>query len=227
MTANTLVATAGLEAGDRIVKINGAPIMNESGLVEELMVEPGRPATLSVVRSGRELDLTIGPRASIESLVSSVEFQTGYRLTHPSPFAQIADVVSSTVHNLRVMLSRHSDVGLSKMSGPIGIVHIFMEAAEAGIRYVLMITILVNVSFAVLNLLPIPVLDGGQILFATIGRLRGRALPFELIAATQSVFFVLLISMILYVSFYDIKRWSKDARDDRALATPTPAAAKP
>lgn len=224
---NTLVAKAGLEAGDRIVKINGAPIMNESGLVEELMLEPSRPATLSVVRSGHDLALTVGPRASIDSLISSVEFQTGYRLTHPSPFVQIADVVSSQIHNLRVMLSRHSDVGLSKMSGPIGIVHIFLEAAEAGIRYVLMITILVNVSFAVINLLPIPVLDGGQILFATIGRLRGRALPFKLIAATQSVFFVLLISMILYVSFYDIRRWSKDARDDRALATPSPGAAKP
>ena len=225
VTVNSLLAKAGLEAGDRIVEINGAPIMNESGLVEELMLEPKRPASLSVVRAGRDLALSIGPRVSIDTLVNSVEFQTGYRLTHPSPFAQIAEVVSSTVHNLRVMLTRHSDVGLNKMSGPIGIVHIFMEAAEAGIRYVLMITILVNVSFAVLNLLPIPVLDGGQILFATIARLRGRALPFKLIAATQSVFFVLLISMILYVSFYDIQRWRKEARDDRALANPSPAPA--
>jgi regulator of sigma E protease len=224
---NTLASRAGLLAGDRIVKIGGAPIMNESGLVEELLAEPTHPATLTVLRAGHLVGLTVGPRVPADAPLG-LEFQFGYRLIHPSPFTQIVDQLSSTLRNLRVILNPRSDVGLSKMSGPVGIVHIFSEAAEAGIRYVLMITILVNVSFAVLNLLPIPVLDGGQIVFATIAQLRGRALPFKFIAATQSVFFVLLLSMILYVSIYDVRRWARDAREERALATPpAPTAAKP
>jgi regulator of sigma E protease len=81
-----------------------------------------------------------------------------------------------------------------------------------------MFTILVNVNFAILNLLPIPVLDGGHMLFATIARLRGRALPVNFVMAAQSVFMVLLFSMIIYVSVFDVQRWARDVKADRAEA---------
>ncbi len=225
---NTIASKAGLMAGDRIIRANGEPIMNESGIVEELLAEPSRPVRLTVLRAGHDVELVIAPRLAADTVLG-IEFQFGYRLTHPSPFAQIADQISSQLHNLRVLLNPHSDVGLSKMSGPLGIMHYFGEAAEAGIRYVLMIAILVNVSFGVLNLLPIPVLDGGQIVFATIAQLRGRALPIKFILATQSVFFVLILSMILYVSVFDVRRWARDSREERALAPPpaAPAVTKP
>jgi regulator of sigma E protease len=113
------------------------------------------------------------------------------------------------------------------VSGPVGIVHIFHAAAEAGIRAVLRITILINVNLAILNLLPVPVLDGGQIVFATIGKLRGRALPPNFIMTAQSVFMVLLLSMVVYISFFDVRRWSRDARESHALAPAAAAPAKP
>jgi regulator of sigma E protease len=71
----------------------------------------------------------------------------------------------------------------------------------------------VNVNLAIFNLLPLPILDGGQMLFATIARLRGRPLPVNFIMTAQSVFLVLLLSMILYVSFFDVRRW-RDLRPD-------------
>jgi regulator of sigma E protease len=129
-----------------------------------------------------------------------------------------------TLHTLSSLLNPRSDIGLSNLSGPVGIVHIFSNAAEAGLRVVLMFTILVNINLAILNLLPIPVLDGGQMLFATIGRLRGRALPINFILTTQSVFMVLLFSMILYVSFFDVRRWARDVSSDKP---PVAATAKP
>ncbi len=225
---NTIGSKAGVVAGDRIIRINGEPIMNEGGIVDELLADPASPVRLTVLRGGTDVELVVAPRLPADTVLG-IEFQVGYRLTHPSPFAQIAGEISSTLHNLRVLLNPHSDVGLSKMSGPLGIMHYFGEAAEAGMRYVLMIAILVNVSFGVLNLLPIPVLDGGQIVFATIAQLRGRALPFKFIMATQSVFLVLLVSMILYVSIFDVRRWARDAREERALAPPAtaPAVSKP
>ena len=109
-----------------------------------------------------------------------------------------------------------SDISVSKLSGPVGIGKIFWDASEAGLRYVLWIAILVNVNLAVFNLLPIPVLDGGHMLFATISRLRGKALPVNFIAATQSVFIVLLFSMIIYVSFFDVRRIVRDSRAEAA-----------
>jgi regulator of sigma E protease len=78
---------------------------------------------------------------------------------------------------------------------------------------VLWFTILINVNLAIFNLMPIPVLDGGHIVFATVAKLRGRPLPFNFIAATQSIFIVLLLSMVLYVTvFGDIRRWISDSR---------------
>jgi regulator of sigma E protease len=109
------------------------------------------------------------------------------------------------------------------MTGPVGIVHIFRAAAENGLRDILMFTILLNVNLAVFNLLPIPILDGGQMLFATISRLRGRTLPGNFIMTTQSVFMVLLLLMVGYVTINDVRRWARDDQADR----PQPAAAKP
>ncbi len=219
---------SGLLPGDKILRINGEPIMNASGLEEEFAADPARPARLSVDRGGKLTELVVGPRSAADP-IAGIDFLAGYHLTHPSPFAQIADEVSMTLRTLKGLLNPHSDIGLSKLSGPVGIVHVFHEAADAGIRYVLMITILVNVNLAILNLMPIPVLDGGQIVFATIGQLRGKALPFRFIMAAQSVFFVILVSMILYVSIFDVRRWVRDARDERAQAQApaAPAAGKP
>ena len=157
--------------------------------------------------------------------LGGVEFSVGYHLSHPSPFRQIAQQVDRTFLTLWSLINPNSDIGLSKVSGPVGIVRIFHEAANAGIRYVLMFTILVNVNLAIFNLLPVPVLDGGQMLFATIARLRGRALPINFIMTAQSIFIVLLFSMVLYVSYFDVRRWRRDAREDRAQAAAAQAAA--
>jgi regulator of sigma E protease len=142
----------------------------------------------------------------------------GYHLTHPSPFAQLAEQFTMIFRTLGSLLNPHSDTGLSKLSSAVGIVHYIHDAAEVGLPLVLMLAVLLNVNLAVLNLLPIPVLDGGQILFATIGRIRGRALPVNLIVTVQSVFFVLIIGMMVYVSVFDVRRWVRDAAAERVMS---------
>ena len=71
-----------------------------------------------------------------------------------------------TWRTLASLVHPHSDIGISKLSGPVGIIRVFHLAAQADIRIVLWFTILVNINLAVFNLLPIPVLDGGHMLFA-------------------------------------------------------------
>jgi len=217
-------AKAGLMAGDRILKVNGVPVMSSNGLMDALAAEPSKPALLDVERAGVATALTFPPRVGANPY-GGIDFSIGYHFAHPSPLAQLGPPLYMTIETFWGLLNPHSNVGLSKLSGPIGIVHIFHEAADAGFRYVLMMAILINVNLAFLNLLPIPVLDGGQILFATIARLRGRALPVKFIVGAQSVFTVLLLMMMLYLSVFDVRRWKKDAREERAQAAASAAPA--
>ncbi len=220
--AKSALAMSGLLPGDRITTVNGARVMNAAGLAEELTNNPGSPARLGVVRDGKSLELTV-PARTEQLPAGEVEFLAGLHMTHPSPFEQLSQPFLMTFRTVWGLLNPRSDIGLSKVSGPVGIVHVFHAAAEAGIRAVLRITILINVNLAILNLLPIPVLDGGQIVFATIGRLRGKALPVNFVVAAQSVFMVLIVSLVLYVSVFDVRRWSRDAADSRIQAPAAPA----
>jgi regulator of sigma E protease len=145
------------------------------------------------------------------------------RLVHTPPWIQIEQHALTFWRTLVSLLSPRSDIGLSKMSGPIGIAKGLHTLAKLDFRLVLWFTVLINVNLAILNLLPIPVLDGGHILFATIGKLRGRALPIDFIATAQSIFIVLLFSMVIYVSFFDVRRWARDSRDEKPAAAAPPA----
>ena len=218
--------TLGLQVGDRLVQIDGAPLLHLVALSEVMQEKVPRTFTLTVLRGEKPVTLTVpANRPKDTPAWFGASYRSKFGLKYVNPFTQLYSFVVSTKRTLVSLIHPKSDIGISKLSGPIGIGRIYWDASEAGIRYVLWIAILVNVNLAIFNLLPIPVLDGGHILFATIGKLRGRALPVNFIAATQSVFIILLFTMILYVTaFGDIRRWIRDVKTD---AQEKAAAAKP
>jgi regulator of sigma E protease len=223
---------AGLQPGDQILSVNGVPTLSVETYFDQLSAAAGREVVFQLKRGSGELALTLPSTISPQDVKTGTEMgltlTTGFQLTHPSPFAQISDHMVKTFQTLWSLINPNSDIGLSKVSGPVGIVRIFHSAAEAGIRVSLIITILVNVNLAIFNLLPLPILDGGQMLFATIGKLRGRPLPPNFIVAAQSTFGILLLAMVLYVSVFDVRRWARDARSaPREPAAEQPATPSP
>lgn len=228
VTAGSLAEQAGFKPGDEILSLDGTPTLSVATYQEIFAAHPAKPLTARVQRAGAETTLTIPARADAKpGATIGLTLTTGFKLVHPSPFAQVYDHVVMTFRTLVSLINPQSDIGLSKVAGPVGIVRIFHSAAEAGIRAVLMFTILVNINLAIFNLLPIPVLDGGQMLFATIARLRGRALPANFIMAAQSTFIVLLFSMIIYVSFFDVRRVVRDVQASKAEAAATAEKSEP
>lgn len=228
VAAGSPAERAGFKVGDELLTLEGAPMINDSSFRLALEAAAGREAAATVRRSGAVQPLAIPPHAvDKRSPFAGLTLRTGYETVHVSPLTQLADVARWTVKTLRSLISPNSDIGLDKMSGPVGIARVLHSAAEVGMRAVLMITILLNVNLAIFNLLPLPVLDGGQMVFATIARLRGRPLPANVIATAQSVFFVLLLSMIAYVTiFSDVPRIMREYRAERAAeskAPPSPA----
>ena len=229
LTAESLLpdwpaALAGIKPGDRVIAVDGKPVFQRVAISEHLAKNASRPS---------EFLLHIQPRLDTDERTGKSVPRIGLRyrdnivILHPTPWAQVSNDVVSTFRTLGALLSPSSDIGPSKLSGPIGIARALHQQAQWDIRRALWFVILVNVNLAIFNLLPIPVLDGGQILFATIGRIRRRELPANFIMATQSAFFVILMSLIVYVSFFDVKRWARDSRAERPAPAATPPAPAP
>ncbi len=216
VAADSPAAQAGFVAGDELVSLNGRPIHGIDTYREVMEAADTAPLLFRVKRGTGEQDLVVAPRTETTDLTLGMAFARGFSLAYPSPLTQVTDHVVMTFRTLKSLIHPQSDIGLSKVAGPVGIVRIFHSAAEAGIRAVLMFTILVNINLAIFNLLPIPVLDGGQMLFATLARLRGRPLPTSFVMATQSTFIMLLFSMIIYVTFFDVRRVVRDVRAGQA-----------
>ncbi|HVS51014.1 MAG TPA: RIP metalloprotease RseP [Opitutaceae bacterium] len=231
---------AGVLPGDRIVAIDGQPVYQRSAVSDHIVKNAERAVMFTFQRGDKTIELPIQPRLELDKETNKkiprigVQYRKGIIVTHPNPFGQIAENVTGTFKLLDALLSPSSDIGPSKLSGPIGIARELHRQAQWDFRRVLWFTILLNVSLAIFNLLPIPVLDGGQMLFATVARLRGRPLPVNFIVTTQSVFMVLFFAMFVYVTIYgDLRRWMRDFRAERAEAaapavpaTSTPAPAK-
>lgn len=234
----TPAAAAGVLPGDRIVALDGQPVFQHAAVSDYIAKNASRPIQFRFRRGDTHVTLAIQPRLEIDDRTKKPVNRVGiaYRnpiiIIHPKPLDQINDNIIGMYRTIGAMLSPSSDIGPSKLTGPIGIVREFHRQAQWDFRRVLWFTILLNVNLAVFNLLPIPVLDGGQMLFATIGRLRGRALPINFIMTAQSVFMVLLLSMAIYVSIFDLRRWAREARPERVeasapAATPSPTATPP
>jgi regulator of sigma E protease len=226
----------GFRDEDRVTAIDGKPVLNWSAFFTRLQAVPGDSATVSITRHGEPKEIVV-PLAAKSRLaaIQGISLRANWRLLYQNPVEQIAQILSNSMRTLKALLLPQGDVGLSNVSGFVGITQGFWDALKSDYpaHFVIWFAVMVNVSLAFFNLLPIPVLDGGHMLFATIAKLRGKALPFNFIAITQSVFVVLLLTMMVYVTvFGDIRRIVRDRKAEaqaRAAAAEakTEAAAKP
>jgi regulator of sigma E protease len=206
VTAGSAADKAGFKDGDVLDRMEGAKITSISPFFEYLQAKKGAPAPIQVLRDGRPVTLTLTGAAGANGLFGFASFTSPTKIGHPSPFKLVWDEAVRTGRTIASLLNPHSDVGLSKMSGVIGIVHIYHDEAQQGLIPIMGLTILINVNLAILNLLPIPVLDGGQMVFATIGWIRGRSLPVNFIMTAQSVFMVLILILMVYIGYFDVQR---------------------
>ena len=128
---------------------------------------------------------------------------------HPNPLELVQNSVTSTFSTLGAVTSRKSDVGLQHLSGPFGIVRIYylFLVSEHGWQLALWLSVVLNVNLAILNMLPIPVLDGGHILFGVIESIRRKPLNMKFLEVVQGACTLLIIGLIAYISFFDVQDW--------------------
>jgi regulator of sigma E protease len=210
----------GLQAGDSIVRIDGHEIHAFSDVVERVSASPGRPVEIDIMRGAVPLHIVVEPVAAVvpdtagrAQTVGRIGVEAAGVLRHEELGFGEAIVeggnktramAGSIFAVLRGLFSR--DVSVSQLGGPIEIAKQSARAAQQGFGQVFGLLALLSINLAVLNLLPIPVLDGGQVLLQVAESVKGR--PFS--ARTRQYILgtgvALVLLLMLVVSYNDILR---------------------
>lgn len=213
---------AGLATGDEILQVNGNEIEDWYQLVSEFKQSPGRSLLLSLARAEKVIEVAVTPQIKVLDDGSRIGF-AGIAAAQPEVPAdwlrtRNMDVVGAlgaagqktwelvvfTLDSLWKMLA--GDLSVKNLSGPITIAKVAGASASGGLEAFVQFLALLSVSLGVLNLLPVPMLDGGHIVFNLIEAIRGKEVPEQIqLKAMQAGMFLLL--GLMAVAFYnDIAR---------------------
>ncbi|WP_435947236.1 sigma E protease regulator RseP [Dryocola sp. BD586] len=213
---------AGLQAGDRIVKVEGALINQWTDFVSLVRDNPGRSLAVEVERQGRPLSLTLIPdtkpgKAKAEGFAGVVpkviplpdEYKT---VRQYGPFVAVAEATGKTWQLMKLtvnMLGKliTGDVKLNNLSGPISIAQGAGMSAEFGLIYYLMFLALISVNLGIINLFPLPVLDGGHLLFLAIEKLKGGPVSERVQDFSYRIGSILLVLLMGLALFNDFSRF--------------------
>ncbi|MDR3143728.1 MAG: site-2 protease family protein [Puniceicoccales bacterium] len=136
---------------------------------------------------------------------------------HLSPWQQIRNYALQSVQTLCSLLSPHSDVALRHLMGPPGIFRTMKTLAAHSLWTLLAFFVMLNVNLAIINLLPLPVLDGGHLIMAGLQKLLGNGFPLRWWQHSQILFILFFLSLMIYASFHDLRRWRDDRREPSTL----------
>ena len=205
--------SASLARGDRIEEVDGTKIVHFRQLAEIISAHPEETLTFVIRRGGETMRFEIAPEREEETGegvlgIIGREETVSRRYGLGQAIAQGSREVTETVRMIMAILGKlvTLDLSIKALGGPIMVAHAAGEAARSGIAPYLHLIAFLSLSLAVLNLLPIPILDGGHLLFILIEMLLRRPVSLRVREVTQQVGLVFLILLMLVVSYHDILR---------------------
>ncbi len=205
-------AASVLKAGDKIIAVNGTPVTKNEEVNAVVLNAKDKPVALTVLRDGQEVNVSI--HATPYSYIG-VGF---YFTTHPTPFAQLANVLDLTWRSLKsvsagigrklgVKDAGYTTLGPQHFSGPVGIGETLYKSVYQGSLIIgLNLVVMISFSLGLFNLLPIPVLDGGHILLALLEMIFRRPVSAKVLQPLTIFFAGILIAFMVFVTFFDVKR---------------------
>ncbi|MEE8517731.1 MAG: RIP metalloprotease RseP [Dehalococcoidia bacterium] len=207
---------AGLEVGDLFLLVADARVLQEAwareSVDEALAAAPNDPVPISVLRDGSIVELSVSPAlGSLDGYAADVT-PTKTRSEPPwtafgSSFVQLWDILILFKNQISLWISGAQQI---QFSGPVGIARVTGEVADAGVGPLIALAALLSINLAIVNLLPIPALDGGRIAFVLLELARGgRRLAPDKERIANMIGFAVLMAFIALVSINDIQRLIK------------------
>ena len=218
--ANSPASAAGLQAGDRIVKVDGQPLTQWQAFASLVRDNPDKPLQLEVERKGEQQRLTLTPAAKpgkpdegFAGVIPRVQpLPDAYKTVKQyGPVAAISEAGVKTWQLMKLTVSMlgkliTGDVKLNNLSGPISIAQGAGLSAEYGVIYYLMFLALISVNLGIINLFPLPVLDGGHLLFLAIEKIKGGPVSERVQDFSYRIGSILLVLLMGLALFNDFSR---------------------
>jgi regulator of sigma E protease len=223
---NSPADVAKLRKGDKIIALNEEQIYDIDAINQYVDANPDKVLTLTVQRGNQTVAVRIRPAIPDRPIAQDgkahpiigfytgentdgITWDAGGKMTtaHISPIEQVVAGVETITNTIGALLSPQSDIKLQHLSGPVMIMRTYylLFQSEFGWQLALWFSVVFNINLAIINLLPIPVLDGGHILLAILEAIRRRPLNIRVLEVLQGACAILLIGFMLYVSFYDVQ----------------------
>lgn len=213
---------AGLLPDDKILRVDGQSIKDWKGLVEVVRSHPGQLMRLEIERSGTLQLLDLTPEATVDAnitvgkigaapLIDQREFDALLTNVRYAPFAAFENALRKTWEISKVSLKAlgkmvTGDMSLKNLSGPITIADYAGQSAQMGMISYLNFLALISISLGVLNLLPIPLLDGGHLLYYIVELIKGSPMPEKIWEVGQKIGIALLVTLMALALFNDFSR---------------------
>jgi regulator of sigma E protease len=224
VTPDSPAERAGMLAGDEVVSIDGRPVEGWEQWVDFIRQRPGETVAVNVVRNGRETALTVeiarfeeagktigrigAARTSAvpPELIDSLRAEQRYGVLESVPrgIEKTWEVSALTVRMLVRMVV--GDVSLKNMSGPLTIADYAGDSAQAGFAAFLSFLAAVSISLGILNLVPIPLLDGGQVVYQLIEWFKGSPLSERAMVLGQQIGIFFLVVLMSFAFYNDLSR---------------------
>lgn len=208
---NSVAEKAGLKHGDRLISINGKKVTDMTVAIEFIHQSGGKYLTLVVSRSGQQFILHATPKYNPKMKIALLGFtpKPSYRSVNllQAAYHGATQTYSMVAQTLNVVwLLVRGGVSISDLAGPIGIAQITGQYAQTGLISLVYFSAFISVNIGVLNLLPLPALDGGRLVFVLLEWLRRKPVNPELENKIHQWGLVALLSLMAVVSVGDIFR---------------------
>lgn len=228
---------SGIRAGDEVIKVNGETVYGQAHVGQLIEKNKFQEVIMTVKRGSEELEIKVAPvmpeGGYAEDPMLGVNWDRSAiistEILYPNPWEQVRDSLRTMWLTIKTISSPSSNVGVDQLAGPIGIAKtkFLLLQEEHGWLRVLAFFVLFNVNLAVLNMLPLPVLDGGHIVMAALEWIRGKALPARFLEMIQTAFALMLMGFMLYITTKDIGDEVGPGAKENKLIWPKAAESKP
>jgi len=203
-------AQAGLMIGDEILYVNGVEVADTQTVLTEISGSEGETVVLRVERGGEEADVSITPFYDEEAGRYRVGFTFDQERVRVSLLKSVPFSVSYNIESVKMIIDTLKNLvfkgqGVDEVTGPVGTVYVIKEVTErGGVDIYLELIALISVNLGVMNLLPVPGLDGSRLLFLLAEAIRRKPIKRELEGGIHAAGFILLMALMLALTYKDI-----------------------